>query len=76
MTGNVYEWVWDPYDDSYYTAAPVTDPEGGSPATDGGWRGGGFNCGPTNDCRVTHRTGAVKYGRWSNVGFRLGRTIP
>lgn len=33
MFGNVYEWVWDFYDEDYYTYSPETDPIGPEPVS-------------------------------------------
>jgi formylglycine-generating enzyme required for sulfatase activity len=75
MAGNVEQWVWDWYDDSYYATSPGSDPRG--PTTAGGHvvRGCGW-LSNTDECRVAHRD--VHSTDYSSVflGFRVVRTAP
>ncbi len=68
LSGNVWEWTADWYDDAY-PAAPGTDPKGPS----GGlrvYRGGSFGSTPA-DARCADRPGASPSNGWSDLGFRV-----
>jgi formylglycine-generating enzyme required for sulfatase activity len=72
MHGNVSEWCWDGFDQSYYAQAPVDDPH--RPATVAGrvFRGGSW----FNDARVLRsacRNRFVPEGQGSILGFRTAR---
>ena len=75
MYGNVAEWVWDLYDDQYYTSNPITDPTGPrfENPPDRVYRGGGFQDGPAN-CIPNKRYSAdySAYGSYE-LGFRIVR---
>jgi sulfatase modifying factor 1 len=73
MTGNVYEWVWDWYDSSYYSSSPSSDPEGPTSASSRVVRGGSWKIG-ASDARVAGRYGNTPSYRDSSLGFRLSRT--
>ncbi len=71
MSGNVWEWCWDRWDDGSIDA---DTPSGGAASGSyrvyrgGGWSSNAFNC------AVSHRLGFGPYG-WSNfIGFRLVRS--
>ena len=73
MSGNVWEWTQDWYDD--YPSGSVTDPNGaesGSNRVDrgGGWLNGAYNA------AVSNRDGVYPGGSSSNLGFRLSRSSP
>lgn len=72
MVGNVREWVWDFYSDTYFSAGPMENPEGPNKSK---WRvvkGGGWYSG--KGCNQVYERNALP-GTWSdfNVGFRCAR---
>ena len=74
MTGNVWEWVWDRYEE--YPTEAVRDPRG----PDGGvdirvGRGASFGAGPRG-ARVAIRYGNDPPLRFNDLGFRLAKSGP
>lgn len=72
MVGNVREWVWDFYSDTYFAESPVDNPQGPKKSK---WRvvkGGGWFSG--KGCNAVHERNALPQA-WSdfNVGFRCAR---
>jgi formylglycine-generating enzyme required for sulfatase activity len=68
MAGNVWEWVQDRYDSSYYANSPTENPQGPSSGWYRVYRGGSWGSYPI-DLQVSNRS------RWSmdfasNIGFR------
>jgi formylglycine-generating enzyme required for sulfatase activity len=70
MSGNVWEWVWDWYG-GYRT---VPDPTGSSTGSYRVYRGGSWYDNPRN-ARVANRYWVVPGYRYSDLGFRLARSI-
>ena len=75
MSGNVWEWVMDRYDEKYYAVSPRNNPSG----PDGGSirvkRGGGWNYDPAN-VRSANRDFNGPGARYDDLGFRLARICP
>src|SRR5262249_44671931 len=74
MHGNVYEWVHDWYETTYYQSRPARDPSGPSWGSDRVNRGGcwGHNAW---GCRSARRGRLTPDSRRDNLGFRLLRMI-
>jgi len=71
MSGNVWEWVSDWYDEDYYHNSPKNDPPGPSSGQDKVLRGGSWLALPWL-VRAADRGWNEPSGRGNVVGFRLG----
>ena len=70
MTGNVWEWCEDYYDNYYYSNSPSANPQGPSSGSYRVLRGGSW-CGNAQVCRVACRIGCNPDDRFHNFGLRL-----
>ena len=74
MHGNVWEWVQDWYDGTYYSASPANNPTGPETGKYRVYRGGSF-IGKATNLRSAVRFSALPMSRTHDVGFRLARQI-
>lgn len=77
MTGNVFEWTADWYDEQYYSVSPQRDPKGPSDGEERVIRGGSWKCSP-NCVRSAFRfkgvpTSRSTYSATSYLGFRCAQ---
>jgi formylglycine-generating enzyme required for sulfatase activity len=70
MTGNVWEWVGDWYDDEYYSKSPRNNPGGPERGDDRVFRGGCYRD-DAKDLRTTKRDKKSSGRSDSTIGFRL-----
>ena len=74
MSGNVYEWCWDWFGESYFSDSPEQDPKGPATGERKILRGGCWYSEAKHSVIVA-RVHANPEGQGANVGFRLCRTL-
>jgi len=76
MHGNVFEWCWDRYDDTYYHTAPITDPQGPSRGPTRVNRGGSWGLAyGAMFCQSAFRSNHRPDAQFANLGFRVARSL-
>jgi formylglycine-generating enzyme len=75
MTGNVWEWTADRYDELYYGSSPRKNPQGPSKGDSRVTCGGSWNDAP-DDVRSAGRGKRIPTNRGGRVGFRCAQDRP
>ena len=70
MSGNVWEWCNDWFDENYYKKSPSSNPKGPYEGSFRVFRGVGW-CGSARFCRLSYRNGLMPVYGFSDGGLRL-----
>ncbi len=73
LSGNVWEWCLDWFDENYYSKSPQENPPGPDSGSYRVMRGGAWNF-TAGGCRSAFRGSAIPGDRFHSFGFRLLRT--
>ncbi len=75
MSGNVWEWINDWYDDDYYSVSSNKNPYGPKSGIKKVVRGGSFDVSNKFAVRAVHREPDSPVNKYGSVGFRCASTV-